>query len=215
MNVRAQNWGCACIPLELGLCLHPASYGLHVHKGIHLGVNSRGHAPTPASAHQQLGLEDAAYDILVHPKPSYIPRVIVTCPVPSVRQSPEVRVWNENTAVAALVEWVAGPVGQRASLEQRRQLAGCLRLQHCTHSYLAHMLPQVCGCVAHVQVLQPGSGTSGSGFTGSIRGSRKPGDGRQRGGRVRATRAGAGPREPGQGAGGTDCVWAVWPCTRR
>lgn len=65
--------------------------------------------------------------------------------IPEKRQSPEVRVWNENTAVAALVEWVAGPVGQRSSLEQRRQLAGCLRLQHCTHSYLAHMLPQVCG----------------------------------------------------------------------
>ncbi|KXZ46126.1 hypothetical protein GPECTOR_46g195 [Gonium pectorale] len=56
-------------------------------------------------------------------------------------QSEEVRVWNENTAVAALVEWAAGPSGQAASPEQRRQLAGLLRLQHCTHSYLAYVIP--------------------------------------------------------------------------
>ena len=58
-------------------------------------------------------------------------------------QSPDVRVWHENTAVAALVEWGAGPYGQAATPEQRRTLAGLLRLQHCTHSYLAHLLPNV------------------------------------------------------------------------
>ncbi|GIL91432.1 hypothetical protein Vretimale_17820 [Volvox reticuliferus] len=58
-------------------------------------------------------------------------------------QSSETRVWNENTAVAALVEWMAGPAGQAATQEQRRQLVALLRLQHCTHSYLSYILPQV------------------------------------------------------------------------
>lgn len=68
-------------------------------------------------------------------------------PIFSLTQSPEVRCWNENTVVAALVEWGAGPVGHAASPEQRRQLAGCVRLQHCTHSYLAYVIPQVSTCV--------------------------------------------------------------------
>ncbi|GLI71464.1 hypothetical protein VaNZ11_016690 [Volvox africanus] len=58
-------------------------------------------------------------------------------------QSPETRVWNENSAVAALVEWMAGPEGQMATQDQRRQLVALLRLQHCTHSYISYILPQI------------------------------------------------------------------------